>query len=213
MGKYTKEQAIRRVVSCAKMYRDELENRKLLLVCQDKHKNTTYQEFSFYGRNYLHLTGLKVKRDIENDELSALNFYSKCLNHKLSPKDFEFASDGTTCMKLDVLPALITKNLSARMLGDYNSAKPKLYTEKLAGNVKGCMGFREDDVTGNYVPDTVLNADIRDYIQNPTRVIAVFRTEPQSTIFEEITYVAKNIDLAMIKFPEEYQQVLKIREE
>ncbi len=109
MGKYTKEQAIAKVVSCAETYRNELENRKLLLVCQDKHRNITYQEFSFYGRNFLHLTGLKVKRDIENDELSALNFYSKCLNHKLSPKDFEFASDGTTCMKLDVLPALITK--------------------------------------------------------------------------------------------------------
>ena len=209
MGKYTKEQAIAKVVSCAEKYRDELENRKLLLVCQDKHKNITYQEFSFYGRNYLHLSGLKVKRNKENDELSASNFYFKCLNHKLSPKDVEFASDGTTCMKLDVLPALITKNLSARMMGDYNSAKPKLYTEKLAGNVKGCMGFREDASTGNYVPDTVLNEDIRNYIQNQTRVIAVFRTSPQSVVFDEITYVAKDMDLSMIQFPKEYQQVLK----
>lgn len=210
MGKYTKEQAIAKVVACAEKYRNELENRKLLLVCQNKHRDITYQEFSFYGRNYLHLTGLKVKSDLKNDELSALNFYSKCLNHKLSPRDFEFASDGTTYMKLDVLPALITKNLSARMLGDYNSAKPKLYTEKLAGNVKGCMGFREDKITGYYVPDTVLNEDIRNYIQNQARVIAVLRTKPKSRIFEDITYVAKDVDITMIPFPKEYQQVLEI---
>ncbi len=82
--------------------------------------------------NFLHLTGLKVKKHkynadgIENtndsdDTISAKEFYEKCLAHRLSASDFEFARDGTTPLKLDVLPRLISKNLSATMIGDYNS--------------------------------------------------------------------------------------------
>lgn len=204
-NQYTKKQAISVIVSCAKKYHDELENRSLLLVCQDKHKNIKYQEVSFYKRNFMHLTGVKVKKGKADDEITASNFYEKCLSHSLSPSDFEVAPDGTTFMKLDVLPTLITKNISAQMIGDYNSPKPKLYTEKLAGNVKACMGFRTDDVTGNYIPDTVLNEDIRSHIVNPARVIAVFRTAPSENDFIEITYIAKGIDLAAIIFPEPYQ--------
>ena len=210
MSRYTKEQAISIVVSCAEKFRDELENRTLLFICQDKHKKITYQEFSFYGRNYLHLTGLKVRKNTPSDEITASDFYSKCLSHRLSPRDFEFSHDGTTFMKLDILPTLITKNISARMIGDYNSTKPRLYTEKLAGNVKACMGFRTDAVTGNYVPDTVLNEDIRNYTRKQVRVIAVLRTTPNSILFDEITYVAKDIDLTAIIFPERYQYLADI---
>lgn len=213
MSRYTKEKAISIVVACAETYRDELENRTLLFICQDKHKNMTYQEVSFYGRNFLHLTGLKVRKGKPDDELSASNFYSKCLSHKLSPKDFEFSRDGTTFLKLDVLPALVTKNLSVRMIGDYNSAKPKLYTEKLAGNVKACMGFRADAQTGAYVPDTVLNEDIRNYISNQARVIAVLRTRKKATMFDEITYLAKGVDLSSIQFPAEYQYLAEVQQE
>ena len=210
MAKYTKKQAISIVVSCAEKFRDELENRTLLLVCRDKHKNIAYQELSFYRRNFLHLTGLKVRKGNPKDEMTASNFYSKCLSHNLSPTDFEFDPKGTTFLKLDILPKLITKNISAQMIGDYNSPKPKLYTEKLAGNVKACMGFRTDDVTGNYVPDTVLNEDIRSHIVNPAQVIAVFRTSPNTNIFNEITYIAKGVDLAEITFPEHYQYLLNL---
>lgn len=207
MAKYTKQQAISVVVSCAEKYRDELENRTLLLVCQDKHKNIAYQELSFYRRNFLHLTGLKVRKGNPADEITASNFYSKCLSHSLSPADFEFDPKGTTFLKLDVLPKLISKNISAQMIGDYNSPKPKLYTEKLAGNVKACMGFRADVLTGNYVPDTVLNEDVRNHIVNQARVIAVFRTAPNETLFNEKTYNAKDVDLTTITFPEHYQYI------
>ena len=36
-----------------------------------------------------------------------------------------------------------------------------LVAEKLAGGVKGCMGFVLDEETGYYTPNTVLNFDIR----------------------------------------------------
>ena len=53
-------------------------------------------------------------------------------------------------LKLDILPYVMNKSLSAGMIGDYNSANPKLYTEKLIGSVKACVEF----VSSNqrYVP-------------------------------------------------------------
>ena len=62
MGQYTKESAISIVVSCAEQYRDQLANRNLLFICQDKHKKVSAIEFSFDASNFLHLTGLKVKK-------------------------------------------------------------------------------------------------------------------------------------------------------
>ncbi len=46
------------------------------------------------------------------------------------------------------------------MVGDFNGCNPKLYTEKLAGGVKACLGFIKT-YRAEYVPNTVLNTDIR----------------------------------------------------
>lgn len=108
--KYTKAEAIGIVVRCAQTYKQELDGKNLLFICTDKHKKTIPIELSFYGNNYLHLTGLKAPKSENGDiavELFANDFYQKCLDHKLSPTDFDFAEDGTTHMELDVLPTVI----------------------------------------------------------------------------------------------------------
>ena len=212
---YTKEEAIRIVVHCAEKYRQELERKSLLFLCVDKHMAVSVYEFCFFGYNYQHLTGLKVKRNqkLETDEektetsekeITAIPFYEKCLEHKISPDDFEFAEDGTTMLKLDILPSLITKNLSASMIGDYNSNKPKLYTEKLAGGVKACMGFVSDSASGFYVPNTVLKEDIRDNVNNWLRIIAIFRKPVADKKYAEITYLAKKTDWARVCVPDRF---------
>ena len=56
--KYTKAEAIGIVVRCAQTYKQELDGKNLLFICTDKHKKTIPIELSFYGNNYLHLTGI-----------------------------------------------------------------------------------------------------------------------------------------------------------
>ena len=214
MKKYSKEEAIEIVVSCAEAYSRELLNKSLLLVCQDKHNQVGFMEFFFYDRNFLHLTGLKPKRrsskDNNGDESqNSKDFFYNCLSHTVSPEDFEFAPDGTTQLKLGILPHLVCKNLSANMIGDYSSARPKLYTEKLAGGTKGCMGFLIDGVTNRYVPNTVLNEDIRNIVGNWARVILVYRKEITEERYSEITYAAKKTEWDKITFPEQYQYLPK----
>ena len=211
MHSYTKKEAIAIVTACAKKYREELENRSLLFICQDKHKKISCVEFSFYSYNYLHLTGLKLKRKMSDganstsgEIISAAAFYEKCLSHKLSPSDFEFSDDGTTHMKLEILPTVINKSLSARMIGNYNSYNPRLYTEKLAGNITTCIGFVRTDIGNAYVPNTILKNDIRNYTNGTARVLAVYRKSMEALIYEEITYKAKNVDWATVQYPDKF---------
>ena len=69
------------------------------------------------------MTGFKTN-------INANQFFDLCVNRRLKENDFEFADDGTTQLKMQVLPKLVNKNLSAKMIGDYNNFYPKLYTEK-----------------------------------------------------------------------------------
>lgn len=156
----------------------------------------------------MHLTGVKPRRrDGEKVEQSvpANDFYQKCLHHKLSPSDFDFSDDGTTNLKLDVLPGLICKNLRVRFIVNYNSSKPHLYTEKIVGNVKACMGFVLDSTMQEYIPNTVLQEDTRDLTSRPLQVIAVYRKTANAERYDEITYKAKNVDWETVGYPEELQ--------
>lgn len=201
--KPTKSEAIKIIVACAEKYCAELEDRSLLFLCLDKNKHLVAHEFFFNGYNFLHLTG--VKDSSCQDQMSAKLFYKKCLSHKLSPDDFEFAEDGTTLLKLQVLPKLMDKRLSASMIGDFNSNKPRLYTDKLAGSVKACIGFIMDGTSGQYVPNTVLQEDIRNYVGSYARVIGVFRKHKQEDGYSEVTYRANHVEWDRIYVPPKYE--------
>ena len=153
----TKKEALQIVFSCAASYKENLAGRSLLFVTTDKHKTVRCLEVTFDGSNFLHMTGFKLNKK----EISANNFFSMCCDKRLSESDFEFAADGTTEMKMRVLPGLVQKHLSAKMVGDYNLSQPKLYTDKLAGSVGACMGFVRNGGKGRFVPNTVLEGDIR----------------------------------------------------
>lgn len=190
----TKEKAISVLCECAEKYKKNLSGKNLLLLCLNKEKKIFVMELTFDAGNYLHLTGCAV-----GDKMSAKEFYRKCLGHRLRICDFEFAADGTTEMKLEVLPLMVTKNLSAHMIGDYNAGYPKLYTEKMVGGVKGCMGFVKNKY-GRLVPNTVLKADIRQYVSHPARIIVIFRKKREEQKYSETVYRAKNVGWGDVSF-------------
>lgn len=200
MGSYSKKDAISVVTKCAAMFEKELNERNLLFVCYDRIHRLSLIEFTFKSNNFLHMTGLQPARRI-----NAKEFYMKCLQHRLREKDFEFAPDGTAELKLDVLPFVISKDLSAKMVGDLNSAHPKLQTEKLAGSVRACVGFIHTGA--HYVPNTVLKTDIRDHIDKPSRVVAVLRKDISQGSYHEITYKVGDFDFMSEKWPVEYEYV------
>ena len=195
MTKYNKQQAISIIIDCAAKYEENLNGYQLLFILKDKHKHISSLEVSFYPYNFLHLTGIKLI-----DGTTATDFYKRCLNHKLSPEDFSFASDGTTQLKLEILPQLMLKNISLQQNPYLN---PKLYTEKLAGGVKACLGFVKTH-RAEYVPNTVLNTDIRTVTKISQQVIATYRRKNSASPYQELVYKAKKVDWDTIIFPKEY---------
>lgn len=217
----TKKEALAVVFSCADEYKENLVDHSLLFLCQDKHKNTYCVEVTFDISNFQHLTGFKtVRMDSESSEhdssdenaaqktgkkkITAAHFFELCIDRRLSENDFEFAEDGTTPLKMKVLPSVVKKSLSANMIGFYNGLQPRLYTERIAGSVKACVGFVKDEDDGRYVPNTVLEGDIRQKVTRPDRILVTYRKKSDTVEYSEIVYAAKKVDWKTIKVPKEY---------
>ena len=199
----TKREALSIVYQCAKKYKSELINHSLLFICADKHMHTYAIEVTFDASNFLHLTGFQTR----DKGISSGDFFQRCIDKRLSENDFDFATDGTTSLKLDVLPQLVSRNLSAKMIGDYNGSQPKLYTEKLAGNVVGCIGFIKDKKTQRYVPNTVLKGRTDDYTAKADRIMVTYRKAASETKYTEIVYAAKKVAWQEIRFPTGYEDL------
>ena len=217
----TKKEALAVVFSCADEYKENLVDHSLLFLCQDKHKNTYCVEVTFDISNFQHLTGFKtVRMDSESSEhdssdenvaqktgkkkITAAHFFELCIDRRLSENDFEFAENGTTPLKMKVLPSVVKKSLSANMIGFYNGLQPRLYTERIAGSVKACVGFVRDEDDGRYVPNTVLEGDIRQKVTRPDRILVTYRKKSDTAEYSEIVYAAKKVDWKTIKVPKEY---------
>ncbi len=208
-----KSEALAIIFNCAEKYEKNLKNKNLLFVCMDRNKKLSYMEVEFNASNFLHLTGVKLTDEFKNDfkgvERFAKVFYKKCLVKRLRIKDFDFSDDGTTQLKLTVLPMLMEENLSANSIGDYDVFKPRLYTEKTAGNIKGCMGFVFDENAKKLIPNTILNEDIRNISSNQKRIILTYQKNKGKKEYSKIIYKAKKIDWSSICFSKEYEYLPK----
>jgi hypothetical protein len=196
----TKKEALAIVFAAADAYQKNLIDHSLLFLCMDKHKRTYCVEVTFDRSNFQHLTGLETDPSI----ITPSHFFQLCLDRRLKESDFEFAENGTADWKLEVMPRVFQKNLSANMLGMYNQSQPVLSTERIAGSVSVCMGFVRDGGVGRYVPNTVLKGDIRNLVYVPDRIIATYRKTPKEDKYSEIVYAAKKLDWSTIKLPEDY---------
>lgn len=195
MTQFTKEQAVRRVFSCADEYKSNLVNRNLLFMYIKGHKISAL-EVTFRAYHFMHLTGLKTK-----SKIPAADFFKRCIKRRLSPNDIYFDDNGTTQMKLEVLPILMNKDLSANMICDYDGLKLRLKTDKLVGGKNGCVGFSLTE-TGEYIPKTLLSLDIRKDINSYHRIIATYRKNITDSIYTEIVHSAKDIDWDKITHPD-----------
>lgn len=201
-----KKEALRIIFQCADLYQKNLCDQMLLIVSTNNSMNKTFAtEILFERTNFMHLTGVKFE---DGKHIAPDTFYTRCLSRRLRVSDFEFAPDGTTEQKLLVLPGIVgTNNLAANMIGDYHDRRPTLITEKLAGNIRGCIGMVYDSTRKNYAPNTVLNLDMRSSIQNKQRIIATYRKHKTDEKYTELVYKAKKVDWSRIKYPDTYSYI------
>ena len=199
-----KETALKILFDCAKDYKENLAEKNLLFICTNSAQKTFSLETVFSTGNYLHMTGVKFKTGLA---LNANDFFSLCVDKRLRLADFELSEDGTTELKLKVLPSLMKRNISASMAGDYSGVRPWLFTEKLAGGVCGGIGFVFDEKRNLYVPNTVLNEDIRKLTKEKVRIIATYRKEVKDKTYSECVYRAKKIAWDKITYPSPFEYI------
>ncbi len=210
-----KKRAISIITKAAKLYSKNLEDQKVLFVYavpsainkQLTEKTDKIDEFSFYETvfhrsNFLHLTGVTLN---SNTTKSAISFYDKCIEGRLAEEDFYFAKDGSTEQKLEVIESMMNIKKVATMIGDFTDKGPKLYSNKVAGNICACIGFVKDSYTKLNVPNTLLKKDIRDVSAKPhQKIYAVLSKRYSDEKYNVIEKCDKAFALKMVSGIEVY---------
>lgn len=183
----TKSEAISKIYNCAVLYQKNLMGKNVLFIGANENKATGFEAI-FLPRNFQHFTG--VGTNLKSSTL----FFNAAVNNELSEKDIIITTDGTTELKLEVLPTLMNIHVTARMFGDYDNSKSLLVTDKLAGTQTAAMGFVEDK--NYFYPNTVLNDDLRNLTIKPRqRVIAIFVKNQKDKIYNQLTYIPKGMTI------------------
>lgn len=200
------KEILKELFRCAELYHENLEGRSILLISSNNSLNRiSTVEAAFGPSNFLHLTGVKFEKGAE---ISPSVFYSRCLNRRLSASQFILAEDGTSELKLSVLPEIFgSKHLSAKMIGDFHDRRQALFTDKLAGNIRCCVGLVFNSDQKVYVPNTVLRTDMRDSIENQQRIILTYRKSIDDDQYSELVYKAKNISWSRVSLPSEFSYI------
>lgn len=215
-----KRRAIQIMTKAAEIYRDNLEDQKVLFlygIPSDVKKQLQTEgkilssiqgyEAAFHRYNFLHLTGVRLNK---SSTASAIHFYQKCLDKRLTEDDFTFAKDGSTGQKPDILESMMLIKKNVTMIGEFTDRGPKLFAQKAAGNVCGCIGFVQDRNTKLNVPNTLLKKDIRDVTAQPVyKVFAVISKHYTDDKYSHLAKLDKSIDLKECQFAEEIENLIE----
>lgn len=218
-GLMNKRRAIQIMANAAGLYKENLEDQRILFLYgtpseikkelrmeSGKPLSMKKYEAVFHRYNFLHLTGVKINR---TEIASAIHFYEKCLGHRLMESDFRFARDGSTNQKLEILENMMCLKRNVTMIGDLSDRGWKLYSEKVAGNVCGCIGFVKDKNTQLNVPNTLLKKDIRDVSAAPIqKVYAIISKKYAEEKYSILEKVDKEVGIKTCIFPEEIERIL-----
>jgi len=168
-------------------YKNNLSNKCILFVTATDSKSTSFEAL-FMPQNFKHLTGAA-------SHLSGADFFDLAVRNRLSPNQITLANDGTTDLKLDVLPQLMNIHRTARMVGNYDFSRSLLIADKVAGTVTAALGFIQSK--NFYLPKTALKADVRDITIQSTRrkIAAIFVKQRGDELFSHLTYIAKGMTI------------------
>lgn len=190
-----KKEALDIILKCAWQYDLHLKDQNVMFIVLNKDKSISHFETFFRDNNFLHLTGV-------TSPLNSVKFYKACIDNMLSLNQFNF-KDNTTELKLQILNDAMKIDRIAQMVGEFNNSGLSLYTQKVVGTVRVCMGLVKDSNDPFYVPNTVLKTDIRSTTIPPTLKIACMLKKPiEEEKYTLITSIGRKIDLRELPLPQ-----------
>ena len=191
-----KERDMKTLKECAFLYKLNLMNKQLLVV-SSYDKQISLVSIEFNKNNYKHLTGVVTS-------LSANKFMDALLGDRLSFNDWDYRKDGTSDLKIGALPQMVELHKSARMIGAYSGNRIYLTSDMCFGGVYCYLGLMADEnkhnlKNGIYVPNSLINGNIKEDTNNQEKILAIFRKNKKDTKYKELTYLAKDVDLNQLK--------------
>lgn len=200
--KYDKSQAINIIVNAAENYKKYLQDKVFLIIYQEK-GITKVAQVGFRDSHFLHLTGVKAN-------VTAGRFYDKCINHKLSPVDFELDKSGKTQQKLVVLPFLHELLYHNCMIGDFINSGIYIKADYFVGNTKAVLsvGFRYGKKTD--FPVTLYKEDVRKLSQPTNKVLAIFVRDYKQKSYAECTYISKGQEIDKLPISKEIKALIQM---
>ena len=160
-------------------------------------------ETTYLSYNFKHLTGVK-------SSIPANRFFSQCIKNKLTVNDFELADNDTSVLKADVICDLMRITTCAKMIGKYNETGFELMTDRLIGNIRGCMGFVNEGNQRFWKPNTILKADIRDRVERTFQVIAIYQKPIKEALYKTMKYEAQIMRDMMLELPKDIRRKMQI---
>ena len=187
---YSKKKIIDTITNCARDYKNNFENKKILFIVANKNQKLSAFEVAMFPINFHHLTGVDI---VENgNKINSYRFYQRFLNNEVKIGDVRI-KDNTSYLKLEILPQLMNLDKTVKMIGQYDNSRIYLQTDKIIGNVNACMGFIRK--SKEYIPNTVLKEDIRSITSERKKVIAILKKEILDRSYSKITYLKNNYDI------------------
>lgn len=203
--------AIRIITIAAKDYSKTLDGHNYIFIYKNRNTNQIeYFESIFLARNFQHLTGIEFIDNQGNLLQNPTQFYQKCVSSTLKENEIRFKTDGTTELKLQALPLIVNFLKASKMTATYNSIRPKLSVDRLAGTTNFCLGFTKDK--NYYVPSSCLLEDIRNLADVTYQILAIFSKPATKTapIYKDVRYVAKGIKLNHLTFPDDLSALISL---
>lgn len=210
MGKRLTTKDFNLLIKSAYQYDDKLKDNDFLIVFKNK-SNIDYIEVKCRKNNFMHLTGVQYvkksynKKKVINYNITYANhFYDLIMSNRLNINHCCYKPDGTTTIKLGILNQVFNFPYNASMIGNYNNAKPQLFTKKLCGGITCCIGFTNGNDSSLY-PNTTLKEDIRKISEKTYPIILICKKNKNEEKYNVITKKGKL--LSDISLP---QQVLDL---
>lgn len=184
---------LRTIFLAAKNYESNLLNKNILVIYEDrKTKKYLKEEFIFFDLNFLHLTGVEYTKSTNKNKNSAQFFY-QCLANELKIEDFSYKKDGSTRLKIEVLNNIVSVHKEATMIGNFNKSRITLFTDKICGSVRACMGAVKND-NNYYVPNTALKEDVRRLVDEWYPIRAIYIKSIKDKKYSILSRVSKDYD-------------------
>ncbi len=194
-------------VSAAKQYRQHFAGSQLLFVATDKHKHVFSLEVSFPASAFQSLTGLTAT-DLT---WSAQTFFNACMDSHLKDSAITIPEGRFPQQKLRALrQAFVQPDLSIRRIGNWKSGHPLLLPSEQTGKPQWALGIRDFTGSGGYIPDELLEGDVRWRVRDCYWVIATYRRACGEPRYAQRLYQAERIPYSRLIYPDNWGDLPRV---